>query len=604
MTKDDFHFVVPEICSTVKSSKELLEVLKSFVVNGYNVGNELEYRTAEYLYNSQNEDILWKEFIPESGIIVEPDGLNNHDIEILNILEILKNVSSSNTKIEILTNWFTSQTEYQKELFLKFIHLTFSSIFTFNATLKIFDKPGTLARAVVPSLEHILITLENIGMDDETKPKEKIEQILFLWGNATYESKKIIEFIISRKLDIGMNEKTFFDTLDPLCKVKRILLVPYQRCEKEDKIDRINGLCMAQLKADGKFQNLIFDPLRNLGLSLNRSGMKSNFNFNILFSKFNQETGYFTKVWPGIKVTLTGEALIKKPGEIIAGKSALDIEVYEREVGNGLLSSYGKRYSTFGTLFNEVFKTIDGKGNKKLFKKLDKLIAQLLEWKYVEDNTIFQLWNMFPTDNWLKLNTGMTCKQSFDWCNHFIFHYNQWCNTHGFDTNLVLIHNEFFDNIESVYDLYYRVLEKGLEGLVVKNFDAIIEHGTSTSGIIKLKDFKDTDLKVIGYEPGTGKYVGGIGSLICITECGRMTVNVSGLTDKQRGFIRVDKNDSSKGLMLDPEHSNDKFNNKIITVKYNKVSTDKNGKPSLSLPSVVEERTDVSRAQFFHEIKK
>ena len=89
-----------------------------------------------------------------------------------------------------------------------------------------------------------------------------------------------------------------------------------------------------------------------------------------MFSKFNQETGYFTKVWPGIKVTLTGEALIKKPGEIIAGKSALDIEVYEREVGNGLLSSYGKRYSTFGTLFNEMVKTIDGKGNKKLFKKL------------------------------------------------------------------------------------------------------------------------------------------------------------------------------------------------------------------------------------------
>ena len=95
MTKDDFHFVVPEICSTVKSSKELLEVLKSFVVNGYNVGNELEYRTAEYLYNSQNEDILWKEFIPEPGIIVESDGLNNHDVEILNILEkILLNFGS------------------------------------------------------------------------------------------------------------------------------------------------------------------------------------------------------------------------------------------------------------------------------------------------------------------------------------------------------------------------------------------------------------------------------------------------------------------------------------------------------------------------------
>ena len=72
------------------------------------------------------------------------------------------------------------------------------------------------------------------------------------------ETSKIIELIISRKLDIGMNEKTFFDTLNPLCKEKRILLVPYQRCEKEDKIHRIEFPCMAQLKADGKLQNIIF----------------------------------------------------------------------------------------------------------------------------------------------------------------------------------------------------------------------------------------------------------------------------------------------------------------------------------------------------------
>lgn len=604
MTKEDFHFIVPEICSSIKNPKELLEVLKSLIVSGYNVGTELEYRTNEFLTYTPSDNILWKEFIPEPGIIVEPDNGLNHDIEILNVLEILKNVSSSNTKIEILTNWFQSQTEYQKELFLKFIHLTFSSIFTFNATNKIFDKPTDLPRTMVPNLEKILVTLENIGMDEETKPKEKIEQILMLWQNASFESKKIIEFIISRKLDIGMNEKTFFDTLNPLCEIKRILLVPYQRCEKEDKIDRIKGTCMAQLKADGKFQNLIFDPIRNLGLSLNRSGMRSNFNFQESFSLFNKETEYFTKVWPGIKLTLTGEALVKKPGEVITGKGALDIEVYERETGNGLLGSYGKRFSTFRSLFYDVTSAIDGKGNKKLFKRLEKLIAQILEWKYVEDNTIFQLWNMFPTDTWLKLNTGMTCKQSFEWVSHFILSYNQWVATKGLDTNLVLIHNEILDNLDSVYDLYYRVLAKGLEGLVVKNFDALIEHGTSTEGIIKLKDFKDTDLKVIGYEPGTGKYTGGIGSLICVTECGRMTVNVSGLTDKQRGFIRVDKNNSAKGLTLDPEHSNDKFNGKIVTVKYNKVSMDKNGNPSLSIPSVLEERTDVTRAQFYSEIKK
>src|SRR5574344_1971689 len=146
MTKEDFHFIVPEICSSIKNPKELLEVLKSLIVSGYNVGMELEYRTNEFLTYTPSDNILWKEFIPEPGIIVEPDNGLNHDIEILNVLEILKNVSSSNTKIEILTNWFQSQTGYQKELFLKFIHLTFSSIFTCNATNKIFDKPTDLPR--------------------------------------------------------------------------------------------------------------------------------------------------------------------------------------------------------------------------------------------------------------------------------------------------------------------------------------------------------------------------------------------------------------------------------------------------------------------------
>ena len=604
MTRDDFHFIVPEICSTVKSTKELLEVLKSFVVSGYNVGEEFEKRTLEFLNYSPSANILWNEFIPKPGILVGPDNNSDHESRIVDLLNILKSVSSTNTKGEILKNWFMQQTEYMKELFLKFIHLTFSSIFTFNATIKIFENVSSEVGINLVNLEYAFTELEKIGMDEETKPKEKIEKILQLWNSSTLDARKLIELIISRKLDIGMNEKTFFDILDPLCETKRILLVPYQRCEKEDKIDRIQTPCIAQLKADGKFQNLIFDPIRNLGLSLNRSGMRSNFKFYDLFTKFNQETGYFVNVWPGIKLTLTGEALVKLPGETVIGKSALDIKVYEREVGNGLLGSYANRFSTFKSLFSEINSAIDGKGNKKLFKRLEKFISILLEWKYVEDNTIFQLWNLFPMDTWLKLNTGMTCKQALEWVTHFIHHYNQWIQTKGLDTNLVLIHSEVFDDLDSVYDLYYRVLAKGMEGLVVKNFNAIIEHGTSTGGIIKLKDFKDCELKIIGYLPGTGKYTGGIGSFDMITECGRMTLNVSGITDKQRGFERVDPNNSAKGLKLIEGFDPNIFMNKIYTVKYNKLSKDKTGKPSLSLPSIMEERTDVTRASFLNEIKK
>ena len=602
MTKDDFHFIVSDACVKAKNPAELMDCLNSMVVSGYNVGEEWKKRITEYLSASTTPDILWDEFLPSPGILAEPDGKWNHEYDICILINDLKNTSSNLAKETILVNWFNNSSLYMQELFLKFIHLTFSSVFTFNATIKIFDKYKQESLNHY-NLENILIKLEEIGLDEESKPTDKINAIIALWNYASPDARTLIFHIISRKLDIKMNEKTFFTILTPLIKStkKRILLVPYQRCEKEDKIVRLNYPCMVQLKADGKFQNVLFDHKRNLGLTLNRSGMRSQLPIFDKLVQFNNETKYFDNIWGTIPPTMTGEALVKKPGVRVYGRSALDIEVYERKISNGLLNSYGKRINYFKTLFDDCIESL---GKPKLLKKLEKTIAQLLEWRYVEDNTIFQVWNMFSTAAWLNLNTGMNCKTSFDYLNHFVYHYNEWIRSKGLDTNFVVIHNEIHNNLETIYELYYKILELGLEGLVIKNFDANIEHGVSTEGIIKVKDFKDCELRVIGHEPGSGQFEGGIGSLICITECGRLKVSVAGLTHKQRGFIRKNPNNSSEGLILDPEHSNDKFDNMIVNVKYNALSYDKNGVPSLSLPSIVEIRTDVTRASWLHEIKK
>lgn len=605
MTRDDFHFIVPEVCGRAKTPLELLDALNGMIISGYNVGEEWSRRINEYIMYVQKEDVLWKEFIPVPGILVEYDNASFHDSEIINIISELKLISSSLNKETRLLSWINSSTQYMIELFLKFIHLTFCNVFTFDATIKIFDSLKDQGTGNYLNLETILTKLEEIGFDNETKPKEKVKAIQEIYINSSPDSKKIIEFIISRKLDIKMNEKTFYDILSDRGPVeefgKRLLIVPYQRCEKEDKVDRITTPFIGQLKADGKFQNVIWDHERELGMTLNRSGMRSHLNPFRHFSQFEEETKYFSTYWPKINFLLMGEALVKKPGTKVLGVSTLDIDVYDRKTSNGLLGSYGNRFITFKNAFDDCMNSL---GTGRISKKLEKLISQLLEWKYVEDNTIYQLWNMVPYNNWLKLNTEFSCETSFNYINHFLYSYNNWLATKGQDTNLVLIHSEIFDSIDSAYDLYYRVLAKGMEGLIFKNLSAIIEHGVCTEGIIKLKDFKDCDLRVIGYNPGTGKYIGGIGSLICITECGRMTTDVSGLTDKQRGFIRVDPNDSAAGLRLDPEHNNDKFNNAIITVKYNALSNDKSGIPALSLASFMEVRTDVTKAQFLHEIKK
>ena len=605
MTRDDFHFVVPEVCGRAKTPLELLECLNNMVISGYNVGEEWSKRINEYIEYIQKEDILWKEFIPVPGILVVRDNGFFHDTEIINIITQLKGISSSLKKEETLLSWIRACTPYMEELFLKFIHLTFCNVFTFDASIKIFDTIKNQVTGNELSLEYILTRLEEIGFDNISKPKEKVKSIQELYINSSPDSKKIIEFIVSRKLDIKMNEKTFYDILSDRGPVqefgKRLLIVPYQRCEKEDKVDRIVAPFIGQLKADGKFQNVIWDHVREVGMTLNRSGMRSHLNPFKHFKQFEEEVGYFKAIWPGITPLFMGEALVKKPGAKVLGISTLDIEVYSRQESNGLLSSYGNRFITFKNAFDDCLSSL---GTGRIKKKLEKLIAQILEWKYVEDNTIFQLWNMVPYKNWLLLDTKFNCAQSFNYIKHFIDAYDKWVESKGVDTNLVLIHSEIFDSIDTAYDLYYRVLGKGMEGLVLKNFAANIEHGVCTDGIIKLKDFKDCDLRVIGYNPGTGKYAGGIGSLICITECGRMTTDVAGLTDKQRGFIRLDPNNSSAGLMLDPEHSNDKFNNCIITAKYNAITTDKNGIPSLSLSSMMEVRTDVTVAQMFHDLKK
>lgn len=601
MTKDDFNFICPAgLFERIDNIDTLVNTLKSMVTSGYNVGEALEFRLSE-VRGQQVDENFSEEIMKDLAPLLTCPVVNDYSGEesIYDLLISLKSISASKTKEEFLTKWFIAAPEQHKEEFLTFVNLTFSSLYTYNGTVKaIKDIPENQAAIGMQlPLSEVLVRLNTIGLDEETKPKEKVERIRFLYSSCSPTAKKLVWFIIDRALDIKMNEKTFYNILGF---TGRVNIIPYQRCETEEKSYRLTFPCMVQLKADGKFQNLIFSPAKKQGITLNRSGKSSNLKPFSLFKEFDEETGYLTKTW-GIDFVLMGEALIKVPGEHIIGKSALDIKVYSRQKGNGLLNSYGNRFKTFNTMWDKVLERM---GNKKVIKPLEDLIAQLLEWKYVEENIVYQVWNMVPYLNWKTLDTKFSCIKSFQYLNDFIINYNAWMSLKGYDTNFVIIHNEFHNSLDDVADLYQRVLGLGLEGLVVKNQEAVIEHGTSTAGIIKMKDFKDCDLRVIGYEPGTGQFVGGIGSLLCETECGRLRVNVAGLKHKDRGFIRVDKDNSAAGLMLDPEHSNDKFNGKIITAKYNALSFDKSGVPSLSLPSMIEERTDVARANFLHELKK
>ncbi|MDX2422660.1 MAG: DNA ligase [Amphritea sp.] len=78
-----------------------------------------------------------------------------------------------------------------------------------------------------------------------------------------------------------------------------------------------------------------------------------------------------------------------------------------------------------------------------------------------------------------------------------------------------------------------QVVAEGGEGLMLHHQDALYREGRSTD-LLKLKLWQDAEAKVIGHQPGKGKYTGMLGALLVETPTGIRFKLGSGFTDQQR----------------------------------------------------------------------
>jgi DNA ligase-1 len=151
--------------------------------------------------------------------------------------------------------------------------------------------------------------------------------------------------------------------------------------------------------------------------------------------------------------------------------------------------------------------------------------------------------------------------------------------------NIGLIENHTVKSFEEAQKLYDGFLARGEEGAILKD-KSVLWEDTRSKMCIKMKAERDADLLCVGIVPGTGKYEGKIGSLVCQSSDGLVTVNVgSGLSDEDR----------SQGEA--------KYLNKIIEVVYNEKIKSKDGTHSLFLPRFIAVREDKNTANSFKEIK-
>ena len=155
-----------------------------------------------------------------------------------------------------------------------------------------------------------------------------------------------------------------------------------------------------------------------------------------------------------------------------------------------------------------------------------------------------------------------------------LFYNQKWENTRA-------VPIQYISNDETTINGFLeRADELGWEGLML-NLDAPYECKRSTK-LIKIKTFKYSDLRIVGYEEGTGKYTGMLGSVIVEYKGGVVAIG-SGLSDEQR--VNYWKNP-------------DELIGKIVQVKFKEETMDKKtGLKSLQFPIfqyLREEKTEPS----------
>jgi ATP-dependent DNA ligase len=148
-----------------------------------------------------------------------------------------------------------------------------------------------------------------------------------------------------------------------------------------------------------------------------------------------------------------------------------------------------------------------------------------------------------------------------------------------------IVTSTIVETIDQAQEIFQEYLALGHEGIILKDGNGVWEDKRAKHQI-KFKGELECDLRIVGIEEGTGKYKGMLGAIICESEDGIVKTRCgSGFNDEQRKTLGQE------------------IVGKIVAIKYNMRSVDKQGKQSLFLPIVLEIREDKTTADTSDTIK-
>ena len=487
--------------------------------------------------------------------------------DIYKVLTELNNTSSTKSKKDILK-------QNNNEFFIRYLKYVFDrQNFIYNKAKIPKVEIGDLDDD--QTLEKFFELLDKLN-SKELRGKKSDDAIIEYLQNKKKEYHDLFIWAIKRRLPSKLGEKLINEAYQKII----IPFEPYMRCESPKYLEkRIKYPALIQTKADGLFCNFKYKD----GVEVTtREGKKIPLLENsifILLKKVLQEN------IQNEEFVLSGELLMLNDQQ----------EILPREIGNGLINKYIKFNDTLETL-NEKYINAKTKTSKsKISKKIDALINEVHD---IKDKMVYVVWDWIPYQDFYNLASPKTAKERF-WKTKEIFILWKENGPQEHSKRFQIINSEIVNSYDEAIQFYNKQLKLGLEGAVIKNLDSKWVDDTNTTGLVKMKEFKEADLIIKGWKPGKAhtEFQEGIGALLCESSCGKLKVEVSGLTHEQRGLRRVSQEDSSKGLEAIPGFDPNQYIGKVAAVKFNSVIKSKdNDFYSLFLPSLVEIRDPADKS--------
>lgn len=360
----------------------------------------------------------------------------------------------------------------------------------------------------------------------------------------TGDEKEILEGLVCKNYVVDFGTKFF----NQVMKKDGIVKSPYMGCQpfSEKKVRKLfeeNITLCSQVKNDGQFLNSIVT--KNKVNFTARSGLVQYIN-----GKLEEELTSMRKL-ANFDFVLTGELLV---------------DGYDRQTANGLIRS----------LISSNKKILDGDlGEAEKFQKKYEISIE-----DIESKLRLVVWDIVNYNGFLK---GIDFTTYFDRLGLLEYIIAE------SESNMVRVTEyKIVGSYKEAIQHFKELLARGEEGSVIKTLNDEWKDG-KPSYMIKMKLEMEIDLKIVGFNPGKPKtkYEHTLGSLQVQSEDGLLFTNMSGISDETRDEIWSNK---------------ENYFNKIVVVKCNGVSTNREGGTSLLYPNYIEIRDDKINANTLPEI--